>query len=395
VPADLQGRGDRSVPALAFRVAEPERPLALVARRHAVADALKLRVTSGELTTLFSPTGEAMTAVDFQIEVAEKSTLRVRLPERARLFNTTVNGESVDLVREGNAYLFHVSANTAVDSSAHVRLVYSNVGTPTDGIELQGPRLNVPLENVTWRVVLPPGHELSRYHGGLQLRGEQSSGWFGVSEYEATVVSRRAAEAKLATDYLQTANVLLQRGQQQQASEVLMRASKVNSLDEASNEDARVQLRALRTQQAVLGLNTRRQRLYLDNNAEGQRNEQLEQAANLNPLMRGKIDFDPQQVDQLLAGNTMEENTALRGIAGRIVDQQLAAETAPRAIDLNLPERGNVVTFARSLQVNGDAPLEIVLSLKQSRSSGLAFGMAVLLAFGAIGGLMVRRKLAE
>ena len=38
------------------------------------------------------------------------------------------------------------------------------------------------------------------------------------------------------------------------------------ALDAASNEDASVQLENLQTQQAIVGLNTRRQRLYLDNN---------------------------------------------------------------------------------------------------------------------------------
>jgi len=83
-----------------------------------------------------------------------------------------------------------------------------------------------------------------------------------------------------------------------------------------------VQLRNLRTQQTMLGLNTRRQRMYLDNRADAARNEPLEQAANLNPFMQGKINFDPQQIDQLLMGNTVEENTALHGIATRLVDQQ-------------------------------------------------------------------------
>lgn len=48
----------------------------------------------------------------------------------------------------------------------------------------------------------------------------------------------------------------------------LSRVSNANALDDASNEDARVQLRNLKTQQTVLGLNTRRQRLYLDNRTD-------------------------------------------------------------------------------------------------------------------------------
>jgi len=59
VPANLQSRSDRTVPAFCFRVAEPEGALGVNVRRHDVAEALKLRVTQGELTTLFSPTGGA------------------------------------------------------------------------------------------------------------------------------------------------------------------------------------------------------------------------------------------------------------------------------------------------------------------------------------------------
>jgi len=154
---------------------------------------------------------------------------------------------------------------------------------------------------------------------------------------------------------------------------MLSRASNASGLDEASNEDARVQLRNLKTQQAVLGLNTRRQRLYLDNRAEGARNEQLEQAANLNPYIQGKLNFDPQQLDQLLMGNTVEENTALRGIAARLVDQQLVAEPAPGAIDVTLPERGRVFTFTRSLQVDGAAPLDLKLDVGKAASTSVVF----------------------
>ena len=54
VPANLLARTEQSVPALCFRVAEPEGALAVAIRRHDVAEALKLRVTQGDLTTVFS-----------------------------------------------------------------------------------------------------------------------------------------------------------------------------------------------------------------------------------------------------------------------------------------------------------------------------------------------------
>jgi hypothetical protein len=394
VPVALQDRGDRSVPTLAFRVAEPEKPLSVTVRRHEVADALKLRVTGGELTTVFSPAGPFLTAAELRVEVVEKSTLRVRLPEGARLFNTLVNGESVSVVREGDEYLFHVMQSTAAGRVATVRIVYAVTQAQDGKIALRAPGLNVPLENVSWRVVIPPGYALDGYGGGLQLREDRFAGSFGLGDYQSLVVSKRAAKVKEANDFIVEANVLLKKGEQQQAGEVLSRAFNANALDQATNEDARVQLRALKTQQAVLGLNTRRQKLYLDNNtnAGAAKNEQLEQAANLNPFLQGKMNYDPRQADQLLMGNTADENSALRGIAGRIVDQQLSAEPAPGAIDVTLPEKGQVLTFTRSLQVDGGAPLELALDVSPARRSGLGFGLVVLAAVGAIAGILSRRR---
>ncbi|MES2697541.1 MAG: hypothetical protein V4773_29015, partial [Verrucomicrobiota bacterium] len=361
VPAVLQNRGERSVPALCFRVAEPERPLTVTARRHEVAEALKLRATQADLLTLFAPGGASLTAVNLAIDVLEKGALRVRLPAGARLFNTVVNGQSVAAVRDGDAWLFHVAPNTPGTRTAAVRLVYSATVAVKGEVGLIGPSLSVPLENVTWRVVLPPGYRLDDYRGALRLREDRVGTLFSVSDYNAVVSSRRSTEAKQAVELLQEANRLMSRGEQEKASEAFSRVSNNFEVDQASNEDARVQLRNLKTQQAVLGLNTRRQRMYLDNRSEGSlRNTALEQAADLNPFMQGKATFDLRQVDQLLMGNTSDENAALRGIAAKIVDQQLGAEPAPGAIDVTMPERGSVVTFTRSLQVDGGAPLELI-----------------------------------
>ena len=397
VPTNLQDRSDRSVPALCFRVAEPESALTVGIRRHDVAEALKLRVTQADLTTLFSPTGSFLTAAELKVDVLEKSTLRVRLPEGARMFNTIVNGESVSAVREGDAYLFYVSPNTGSDTAAAVRLVYTSSGAGNGNpIGLVAPSLSVPLENVTWRVVIPPGYDLDKYRGSLRLREDSSAGWFGVEQYQSLVLSKRSAETKKAVALLEEANTFLQRGDQQKAGEVLSRVSNAQVLDEASNEDARVQLRNLKTQQTVLGLNTRRQRLYLDNRAEGARNEQLEQAANLNPLMQGKVNFDPKQIDQLLMGNTADENVALKGIASRLVDQQLTAEPAPGTIDVTVPERGRVLTFTRSLQVDGNAPLSLSLTVGKTAHARTGFIAFVLFGIAAIAIIpLLRRSEAE
>lgn len=382
VPEEVRDPRDRSVPAITFRAAEPDGPLPVVVARHAAANALKLRVAKANFTTLFSPDTAALTAVDLQIEVTEKSSLRAGLPDGAELFNVTVNGENAAVVRDTNGWLFNV-ARGADGSAARVRLVY----LAPQGGSLRGPSFSVPLENVSWRVVVPQGMSLSGYRGDLEMRGVDETKSFALKDYLAKALSDRAASAASAEQELAQANSWLQAGDQQRAEEMLGRLSKNRALDEASNEDARVQLRALRTQQAVLGLNTRRQKLYLDNiggDGRAQRNEEIERAANFNPLLQGATQYQPGQAEEAMRGNTLEENSALNGIAARLVDQQLAAEPAPAGIEVAMLERGTVYTFTRSVQVEGSEPLHLTLAVNQSTAGNFGFGLILASVVGAL-----------
>lgn len=379
-----------SVPAMAFRVAEPEGPLSIGLKRHDLAGSLKLRVASGTLTTLVSPDGDALTAVDLQVQVVEKGTLRLRLPKDASLFNVLVNDEGAPLVREGGEWLFYVFPAPEGGRPASVRFVYS--AAAGKHIHLEGPALNVPLENLTWRVLVPEGWQLAGHEGDFDLKEEVAVGSFRLEDYQSFLSNKRAEGKKEAVALLDQANEWLRAGDQDKAGQALSKASKTNMLDAASNEDARVQLRQLKTQQAVVGLNTRRQKLYLDNRFEAQQqtdNKQLEQAANQNPVLQGNLNYDPQQLDRLTQGNTADENAALKAIANRIVTQQLAAEPAPVALDVTLPERGTVCTFSRSVQVDGGKAMFLDIKLKPSRAGGFWLGALACLLFG---GLVARRK---
>lgn len=393
VAEPLKSRADGSAPALCFRVAEPEAPLEIRVQRHDIADSLKLRVTQADLMTVFSPDGASLTAVDLKVSVLEKGGLRVRLPAAARLYGAFVNAVAVPVVRDGDEYLLIVAASSDEDPTVPVRVVYSAPAEGGGRVGLVGPSLNVPLQNVSWRVLLPAGYSLRSYTGDLLLSGQRQADFEGASRYLRVVEQKRSEEAQKAVSLLEQADSFLQSGDQQRAGAMLSRASNAQ-LDPASNEDARVQLRNLRTQQTLLSLNTRRQRLYLDNRGDGARNQQLEQAARLNPLMSGKVNFDPQQVDQLLMGNSESENAALGGIASRLVDQQLSGDVSPGAVDLTLPERGRVLTFTRSLQVDGGSPLALRLGLGRSTTEYLGFGCALVAILGTIGGSLGIRRAA-
>ncbi len=382
-------------PLMAFRVADPEGPLPVILKRHQLADLQKLRVAEGMLTTLMSPAGDALTAVDLKMQVVGKGTLRLKLPKGAALFNVLVNDEGATLVREGDEWLFYVFPSPEVGRPATVRFVYS-AGTGK-GERLEGPVLNVPMENLTWRVLVPEGWQMTNHGGDFDLKEQAAMGSFKLEDYQSFVQVKKDNDSKSAVALLDQANTWMKAGDQEKASQAFSNAVRSNQLDAASGEDARVQLRQLKTQQAVLGLNTRRQKLAIDNKLSAPQadNAQLQRAAAANPVLRGSFNYDPKQFDRFLEGNTADENTALKEIANRIVTQQLAAEPAPVALDVTLPERGTVLTFGRSVQVDGKRPMAITLSLKRSGSSFAWLAILLCLLLGVMGGARMKGRVSS
>lgn len=373
VPQVLRDAGNRVAPALTLRAVAPANPLAIHATRHSLADALKLRVAKGTLTTILSPTGDQLTAVDLTVEVIQRSSLVVGLPPKGELFSIFVNGESVHSIRQGgddNAWQFYILPGID-DRTAQVRFVYSVKGTRLSRLSLSSPELNVPLENIEWNVVAPKGFELTDSDGNLELIGRANQEKYDRTSYLSKISGKRQVQAEQATQLLEQANQLLQAGEQSKASWALNSVANRYALDAASNEDARVQLENLQTQQAIVGLNTRRQRLYLDNNRDDTAivdNEQLRQAAVDNPILQqDQMNFRPQELSQLLGGNTTEDNAILQQIAGRLVQHQHTTEPAPQAILISLPEEGGVYTFSRSVQVAENEPLQLNLRFDLQR----------------------------
>jgi hypothetical protein len=410
VPDELHAPADTSVPALVARVSEPDAPLTLDVRRHAVADSLKLRVKQGRMTTVLgtnsngsgsgSGSGSAVTEALFSVDVVEQSTLELKLPKLARLFGVFVNDQSVNTVVEEDAYRFHVKARE--DSpTASIRITWSvALNGSANQWRLLGPELGIPLENISWNIIVPDGFEFDLESGSLQqVEGSTDSKVFTLSQYEESRRNRKVVQEREAINLLNRASTYLKDGEQEKARSVLQLASESSALDEASNEDARVQLRELRNSQAVVGLNTFRQRSYLNNGgAEDfglERNVQFEQSATQNPLMRGSLNYEPSQVDELLAGNSLQVTSALKRMAGRIVGQQDASEPATQAIKSQLPERGTIYKFARSVQVAGGAPLELNFTIQPNDEPSIWNVVAMLVGltvlFGCGLGARVRK----
>ncbi|MEM6472832.1 MAG: hypothetical protein AAF802_24940 [Planctomycetota bacterium] len=371
VPQMLRESGNRTAPTLVLRAVAPGEDLGITVNRQSLAEALKLRVAQGILTTVLSPTGDQLTSVNVTMEVIQRSSLTVGLPEGGELFNIFVNGESVNTIRLGgntNAWQFYILPGMD-DRTASVQFVYSLTGDRLAKLNLASPEMNVPLENIEWNIIAPKGFELTDEEGNLELVRETSQAGSDRSGYLSKVSGKLQAQAQQAAQLLEQASRLLQSGQQSKAQRALNSVANRYALDAASNEDARVQLENLQTQQAIVGLNTRRQRLYLDNSDSLMtENQQLKQAAAENPVLQlNDLNFRPQQLSQLLQGNTSEDNKVLQQIAVRLVQHQRTTEPAPQAILISLPEEGTKYTFRRTVQVAENAPLELDLDFALER----------------------------
>ncbi|WP_182867425.1 hypothetical protein [Stieleria mannarensis] len=396
LPTQLREAENRNAPVFTFRAVTPDSPLTVRAQRHSIADALKLRVAQGSLTTILSPTGDQLTSVDVTVEVIQRSSLSVGLPQGGELFSIFVNGESVHSIRQGgdtNRWQFYILPGID-DRTATVRFVYSVTGGRLSDLQLTSPELNVPLENIQWNVVAPKGFELIDDDGNLELITQTQHEQYDRGSYLSKVVGKRQAQAQQAAQLLEQANELLQAGQQTKARWALNSVANQYALDAASNEDALVQLENLQTQQAIVGLNTRRQRLYLDNTPSDTAmadDQQLRQAAAENPILQqDQLNFRPQQLSQLLRGNTTEDNAVLQQIAARLVRHQRTTEPAPQAIIISLPDEGSVYTFGRTVQVAENAPLELELEFASLfRISSWQIALVTLLLAGLAATLAV------
>ncbi len=392
VSSKLRNPADTSMPDLCYRLSEPEGALTVSLKRHQMADTLKLRVSGGNMMTIFSPIGESLTSVSLSARVLEKTTLRITLPENAQLYNVRVNDASVTVVREGDTHLFHVSPRSFDNDEADISLVYSSLSDGKD-IQLAAPSFNVPIESLTWDVLVPEGYKLDGHTGGFEMRGSQGVVDYNLEDYLALINRQRSQEAQQGVVSLQKASDYMRAGKRKEAAKELEKVTKNRSVDAASNEDARVQLFQLQCQQATWGLNTRRQRIYLDNKAAGNgvvANAALEDSAYNNPMFQGKKDFDVRQVDDFLRGNTLEEKKSLKNIAKRLIGQQLATEPAPQTISTIVRGRGEVLRFTRGIQVDGGGPLGLQLDIESTTAPSLAWSFITLLALGFISATAIK-----
>ena len=310
-----------------------------------------------------------MSQADLVIEALQRGPLDLVLPKGSRLFGVFVNEESALVVKKGDGYVFNVSGDAGT-IEAKVRVSYATTlqKDSLSDFELEAFRVGEPLENVTWTIVVPEQYRLRHSEGDLDVLDYGEPGSVSIGEYLSLVTSRNNSKAEGARTRLGQVTNFLQSGDQGKAAMTLEQVYNGNALDAASNEDARVKLENLVTQQAVVGLNTRRQRLYLDNRAQvdqGDLNDQIEVAANANPVFSGNLNYDKDDFANVTLGNNIQVNRMLNTIATKWIKHQRVTEPVPQLLDPVISSSGRSIVFEREIQVSGEKPLQLELEFEK------------------------------
>jgi len=385
IPENLRRKTGAADANLAFRALRPEYELPIVITGLPADETLPARVRAFELVSTFSESGLLLTEATVRLDAGDKERLTVLLPTGARFWSAFVNGQAVAVRRESAKILVPLEENVLRDGPTEVRFLYA-LKLAVDNLDdidvlLRGPRLDLPLENITWRLRLPEDWETEEFVDGTLERREDNATLgdafaFDLEAYLAAESHLREMGEKRAEALLEAGNDLIAGGRRLRAREALRSAWRLSRSDKSFNEDARVQLRNLKLNDALVCLANRRAK-HLEENDENRSPVVLElDASGDNPV------FTNDEARSLLSAATEENRQALRTIAAAIVDHQDAALAAPAAIRLNLPERGNVFLFERPLRVETFADLRLRLQASrkvQSASFGPPFLLLVVL----------------
>ncbi|TXT50969.1 MAG: hypothetical protein FD140_2031 [Limisphaerales bacterium] len=181
---------------LAWRYLRPGWKLAVTPQRFAEAAVLQALVDSARLTTVVSDDGQMMTEVSLSVRNNGRQFLEVELPPGAMVWSAFVAGTPVRPTKQGGKLLLPLEQN-ARDTAMAVEFTYvaaDKFPKRKGNVAFASPKLDVPLKNARWELLLPPDYEYTDFGGTM---GRDLSGAPVVTvNYSATEYSRQEAKAR-------------------------------------------------------------------------------------------------------------------------------------------------------------------------------------------------------
>ncbi len=389
IPRNLRQDVEAAPANYTYRLVEPTYDLPLQIERREAAKLLPARVNNITLTSAISDDGVMLTQVRMEMIPGDKRLLHLTLPDKAKFWFAFVNQNGVWPWLEKDQILLPLEQQSKLDQPIVVEFFYSSRVAMSGGraldLQLLGPKFDLPLENIAWRVYLNEKWKLKDWTGTLQLSEDTAAAQpvaLDVSSYLQSETTRNQAQTKQAEQWLNAGNGFLQQGNPEQARRAFQNAYGLSQPDAAFNEDARVQLHNLKMQQALVGLNVM-------NGQVAAGGEAGPAAGKLRELRSRKgANYTQDEAKQIIDANRAEDNAALMKVAERLVQQQDAAVASPAAIRASIPEQGRLLTFRRAVQVDTWADMKIGLEASAVRATSVS-GKMLLLVGLFVGALLL------
>ncbi len=185
---------------LAWRYLRPGWKLAVTPQRFAEAAVLQALVDSARLTTVVADDGQMMTEVSLSVRNTGRQFLEVELPPGAMVWSAFVAGTPVRPTKQGGKLLLPLEQN-ARDTAMAVEFTYvaaDKFPKRKGSVAFASPKLDVPLKNARWELLLPPDYEYTDFAGTM---GRDLSGAPVVTvNYSAMEYSRQEARVKEVRD---------------------------------------------------------------------------------------------------------------------------------------------------------------------------------------------------
>ena len=377
IPREWRQEATAVTSRLSYRLIQPAFELPLSLLRREIARLLPAQIRSARLRSVAADAGAILTEVTMEIDPGDKRLLPVELNPSAVFWYALVNGRSVwPWQDEEGRILIPLESAANPGESTRLEFLYASSHSQTNRrvlkLELSAPKFDLPLENVTWQVLMDEKWELEDHAGSLQLAGTDQQAMPLKMDWDRYFESQRqeqAAQSRDAQRMLQLGNQLLVEGDSRFAQKAFEQAYSLSKNDAAFNEDARVQLRNLKTQQAFLGLNARNGFL------ENQLSNALEAKGD---SAKDGLRFSRENVDRFANDNSDDVNVAFNLQAERIIQQQEAASETAERLRASFPEIGHTYTFEQSLQFEDWSSLELSV---EARLSHLTVGWGMRMGF--------------
>jgi hypothetical protein len=390
-PRDLPEWAGRPAapPTLAYRYLRPAYKLTLATQRFDEAEVLQALVDNVTFTTVVSEDGQMMTEMKLAIRNNARQYLEILLPAgTSNVWSAFVAGQPVrPTVRDGKL-LLPLERSGADGAPVSVELTYVSTGRfpqRRGSITLDTPAVDVPLKNARWDLYLPPDYAYGSFEGSMRHEklaaavetaqlAATSYDWASYAKIEGANKSYRDLDQKRS---LSSARSNIVGGKINDAYQYYNRAKGNMNVDDAvANEELKKLEKDIRKEQGKQLIQAQRQ-YRADNSGQ--------QSAQPNA---------PVDVQQILM--VQEDETAAAQQAEKVSKAQEIVVTKALPLRVNLPQRGQRLTFTQTLQTEVRKPMSVQFTATATKTLEwpATIGLAVtgLAGLWLLVGFVLRRK---